>query len=240
MYKKSIILIFLLSVLFLAGCASSKVTLSDCSPIAILTVNGNATIYKIEDTGEINDESDGLINDVINKKFNISDAERLTAQDRVDFAADYLSKSLADIAQLTVIEREKVVASRYYKKDKNVFDYLSTQKSAYNYNFNMANIGSKNARLLGKEIGAKSLISLGFEFRKKEEILSRELQMVPVLVMNVNLYNSYGKILIKDSITLSGTKGAVIINSNYDRDEFVNLFPELIETAINQFIVSLL
>ena len=89
------------------------------------------------------------------------------------------------------------------------------------------------------EIGADSMISADFKFNKIiAEGTKFKGQVAAVVTATFNLYDSRGKNVIQDTIEVQSQQTVEIDFLNYDKQALVDLFPELVDQAINTFIVK--
>ena len=56
--------------------------------------------------------------------------------------------------------------------------------------------------------------------------------------MDVDIYDCRGHQKIMDTFTADSSQLVEILKTNYDKDALVELFPEIIDLVINQFIVK--
>ena len=238
--KKSLFLSVtsLFSACLFLSCASTKISISDYSPVGILGVEGNPTILAVDFDNQKDEDAGGTLSNAINKLIDGKNPEILTAQDRVDFAEECLRHALEEIAGVEVVDKEKITQSENYKYAKlNILSMTNTNCVAAGYQQDMLSLGAKKARVLMQESGAKGLISLEFEFDKK---LSKK-ELYAVVKMKVRFIGSNGReILNKEFVEESTEKIKVhgLYDSNYDKDTFVTFYPPIIESIINKFVLE--
>lgn len=223
------------------SCSSSNLSISDSGPVALISVVGNASAPWIDPelTDDENEDVNGLLSTAVNKLLDGSNPEILTAESRLDYAEETFRLHLAEFAGVEVLGREDVVESDAYKKlKKSYFNALVATKNADGYK-DLTTFGAKNARILMREIGAKSLVRLEFEFRKE---ISRgdkwNGEVRAVVNMSANLMNERGKTVLNRQYSVRSSETVHIDSLKYDRDAFVELFPEIIDESIDKFIVD--
>lgn len=225
----------------ITSCASTtRTSISDFSPIAIIGVEGNPTVLRVDSNNETDEDAGGVLSNAINKALDGKNPEIVTAQDRVDFAADALRHLLEDLAGIEVIDMETVAGCDSYKyANMNVLSFMNTNIAATGYEEGMLALGSKKARLLMEETGAKGLVSAEFEFDKRTE----KKEVVAVVKMKIRLFDASGKNVVSHDFVAESAERVKIhgmYDSKYDKDEFVELFKPTIETVIKKFIMEYL
>lgn len=221
------------------SCASSKITLSDGSPMAIITVVGNSYIPWTDDEGaeEGNDASEGLLNSLAHTLLGSKDPEVLTAVDRVDYAEESFRNIVSEVSGTEVLEKADVINVEEYKVlSESFFNSLSATVKATNYK-DFSIIGAKKARFLMDSVGAKSLAALSFSF-KKERADENNYQKFcrGLVIMKVKIINEEGREIINKVYTeQTNSKVRMYSGSDYDKDALVNLFPDAIDSVITRF-----
>lgn len=221
---------------FFTGCASNNLALSNHSPIAIIGVEGNPSIYLVDENYNTDEDEGGVLSASVNKFIEANNPEFLTAQDRVDYGEEYLRIALTDLAGAEVLDRDFVTSSDdyVYAKGNGLLGFMDPSISATNYQKNMMTIGAKKARMLMDALGAKGLVSAKFEFDKKKGSNS----ITAVVKMKVNFIDNRGKNIISKDYMAESTESVRTIGGKYNKDEFVELFPATIESVINKFVVE--
>ena len=236
--KKSIILTLtaLVSSAILTGCASTQVALQRSTPAAVITIIGNPDVPWYSEDPEENSDS-GLLTNIVNNAVNSQNPELLTAIDRLDYADDSIRHILPEIAGCEILEKGSVVGTDTYKHlHASYFNTLSATKKATDYK-DLSTIGAKNARMLMKEIGAKSLIVMDFSFYKLRINKKAGKECAALAFMKIKVLDERGKEIINEEYTAQ-TKPIKIYSDGYDKDELVALFPEAIDNVIQQFAVK--
>ena len=172
MKKKSPIIGFacVAALLLLSGCASTKsISLAGKSPMAVISVIGTNLVSWQEQTQNDNDETlstDGAFNALLNKAIDSKNPEIATAVDRLDYADESFRRIMSETAGLQILDKSKVVDTDIYEYTRGSFyNSLSDSVCATGYK-DMTVIGAKKARMLESELGAKSLASMDFSFKK--------------------------------------------------------------------------
>ena len=242
MKKALFVLMSALSGALFIGCSSTKViNIADLSPVAIVNVAANQTLpyYSDETREDEYGDDEGVLTVTVNKFLAKENPEFLTRLDRVDYADEVLAKTLVEIAGCEVVDKDKVIDSDTYKSLGNSpLALLDTRCRAIDYKV-FYDINGKKARLLEKEVGAKSLVLLEFKFNKmlmKGSKLSGKLG--GRAEMTAKVYDDKGKLIINKDYLSTSFDTIEISKLNYDRDALVELFPPLIENLINQFVLD--
>ena len=232
--------------LLLVGCASTKYSMTEsASPVAILGVCGNTHVpyYSSEVRDDEYGEEDGLLSNAINSFFGKNNPEIQTAADRVDYAEDAFRRILPEVAGVEVVPKEVVMNSPTYANigKNSLLSYIDVKIRGEGYKF-MDDIGSKKARLISRETGAKSLVFLSFTFKKyiKDDGDNLNANLGAMGIMNVLMYNEHGKKVLEDEFTVISPESVEMRMTKYDKDEMVELFPSVIDQLINKFIVKYL
>ncbi len=228
-------------VVIMAGCASAPVSIADCGPVAVIAVNGNPALpWELDESDdESTDDGNGVLTTMVNKLVDGSNPELTTGKDRLDYALNSLKAGLLDIAGVEVIDTEAVLAAENYQSIReSVFNMLDTKISAAELK-TISSIGAKHARMLMSELNAKTLLLLDFEFRKTCIKGNKwNGNIAPMLTMKVHMINSRGKEVVNRTFMLKSSKYVSVSGRKYDKSALVGLYPELIDNAISQFIVS--
>lgn len=241
MKKEFIAIICTIACCCICACKSVPIAINEQGPVAIISVIGNPALpWDIGDAeAESADDGNGVLTTLVNKLVDGSNPELQTGKDRLDYAVDSLRAALEENAGVEVISNETLLNSEAYRNiNESLFNMIDSRIGATNFKM-LTTLGSKRARLLMEEIGAKSLIFLDFDFRKTSSSGTKWTgNVIPVLTMKVHLLNAKGREVINRSFTLKGADSVRISNRKYDKDALVDLYPALIDNAINQFIVT--
>lgn len=230
--------------LVLASCASSNVTLSQKSPMAVISVIGNSYIPWVSEednsSDDDNDASEGMINGFINTMLGSQNPEVQTAVDRVDYAEESFRSIVGEISGIHFLEKTDVVNNEVYKMlSESFYNSLSPTVKATNYK-DFTIIGAKKARFLMDSIGAKSLAIIDFSF-KKERIDETKTQnfVGGIVIFKVKILDEEGREIINKVYTEKTTsKIKRYGSSDYDKDALIALFPEAIDNAIRKFSIE--
>lgn len=231
---------------FFGSCASTNYSLLEsASPMAVLGVSGNTHVpyYSSEVRDDEFGEEDGLISNAVNAFFGKNNPEILTAADRVDFAEDAFRRLMMENAGVEVVDKKIVMNSPTFAGigKNSVLAFTDVKIRGKGYKF-MDDIGSKKARLIMAETGAKSLVFMSFTFKKM--ILGDGTNFKGDLAargdMNILVYNDQGKKVIEDNFTVISANTTELYMTKYDKEAIVEMFPDVIEQLINKFIVKYL
>ena len=240
--EKAAFFVFL-PVLF-ASCASAKFSLSEsASPIAILGVSGNTHVpyYSEEVREDEYGEEDGLLSNALNNFLGKNNPEILTAADRVEYAEEAFRRLVPEATGVEIVPKEVVLNSPTFESigKNSVLSYIDVKIRGEGYK-TMDDIGSKKARLIMKETGAKSIVFLDFTFKKyiKGDGHNLKADLGAMGIMNVLLFNEDGKRVFEDEFTVISPESVEMRMTKYDKDAMVELFPSVIDQLINQFIVK--
>ena len=230
-----------LGLLAFAGCKSTQVSLSQHGPAAIVAVTGNQALPWEADANSDSDEDDGngVLTTMVNKMIDGNNPELQTGRDRLDYAVDSLRAGLQDIAGIEVLDNDTVLKSQnYFEIRESPFNILDSRISASGFKM-LSSVGAKRARMLMDEIGAKCLVILDFDFRKTmAQGTKRSGVVAPMLTMKVLVIDENGRELVNKTFEQKASSGVRSASGSYDKNELVGLYPELIDNAISQFIVS--
>lgn len=235
-YISSALTFVALPFLFLS-CASTQISLASHSPIALISVIGNSNTFWFDEDDE--DDGDGILTSTVNKFLDSKNPEILTAVDRLDYAVDSFSQIVPEITSCEVIEKNAVISSEKYKNLRaSYFNALASTKVATDFK-DLSTIGSKNARILMKDLNAKSLVVLEFKFKKQLLTGTRsDGEIVGFITMKVKIFNEKGKEIINKIYTDQTPTSTKILSRNYDKDAFITTFNEGIDNIIRKFAVD--
>lgn len=227
----------------LAGCASTNgISLADNSPAAIVSINGtNLVAWQEKETNDNDEEysTDGVLNSLVNKVISGKDPEISTAIDRLDYADDSFRQIVPEITGLKILDKKEVVDSDAYKYTRGSFyNALSDTAKATDYK-DMSVIGAKKARMLMEQIGANSLVSMDFTFRK---ILAKgnrsEGQLTAFVRMKIKVLNNRGKEIINKEYTAQGADTTIISGGYYKKDDLIEIIKKTTDDLITKFAVE--
>lgn len=222
-----------------AGCASTKsIELKENSPVAVISVIGTSLVQwqskEANDTDE--DDADGTLTALVNKTIDGKNIEIASATDRLDYADDAFRYIVPEITGIEVLSKDSVVNSDIYKYTRGtLYNALVDSTHATDYK-DMSVLGAKKARMIMKEIGAQSLVSLEFNFKKILASGKKKSGEVAALVtMRVKFRNNRGSIIIDKEYSMQSSDTVPIGGSYYDKDELVSLIYKTIDELITQF-----
>ncbi len=227
------------SALFFASCSTSHITISENEPVAIISVIGNSAIpWASDGTDDDDDDGNGILSNAVNKFIDGKNPEYLTGEDRVNYAEESFRDLLSDISGAKVLDKDEVLQSEAYEDlSSSIYNMFTSTVRATGYK-DLTTIGAKKARVLMEAIGAESLVLLNFDFHKQLVNGSRQSGVVQGLVsMKVRVLNRNGKEILNKTITKT-TESLKIKGRSYNKDEFVGLFPDAIDNAIRDCIVT--
>lgn len=242
--------IILLSVCFIslifASCASSNFAFENFDSVAVMGVSANSNLSEKVDTAFVRSDNEDIddtsaLSALVDKIFYGEDPERLTSQDRVDYAYEYMQTALEDLAGLSVVPKEKILQSSQYEKTikGNPLDFLNTEVLVTGFEKRLYSIGAKNARLFMQEFGCDCLVSAEFTFIKLLDDESKvNTNARAKVMMDVIVYDSKGKKRVYDSFEAVSSEKIPIKKFKYDKDALIALYPDVIETVINQFVAK--
>lgn len=241
--KSSIIAFACVAALLSAGCSSTKnISLEGKSPMAVVSIIGTNLVSWQEQTQNDNDETlstDGAFNALLNKAIDGKNPEIATAVDRLDYADESFRRIMAETANLQILEKSKVVDTDIYEYTRGSFyNSLSDSARATGYK-DMTVIGAKKARMLESELGAKSLATMDFNFKKTIIKGNRQNGKLAALVtMKIKILDERGREFINKEYTGVSSKTTPIISGYYKKEELISLINETIDDLITQFAVE--
>ncbi len=241
MKKSFVIAFFAVAIFAFSSCAAKVITISEHEPVALISVIGNTALPWQNSSISSNDDDDdgnGLLSNMVNKLIDGKNPELLTGLDRVDYAEASFRQLVSDVGGAEVLDKDDVVKSdAYIDLGQSYYNLLSATVSASDYK-DLTTIGGKKARMLMDKINAKSLVLLHFDFQKKLNKGNRwNGDVSGVVNMKVKVLNERGKEVLNKTIT-TYTEPLQIRGRKYSKDELVALFPEAIDNAIREFVVT--
>lgn len=232
----SMLAVALSSLLF--SCASTF-SISDCGPVAVISVIGNKSVPWYDSSDEDTDDANSVLSTSVNRLVGRGNIEFSSCENRIDYADEAIRFGLQDIAGVEVIDKEKVVNSQQYEDmHASFYNLLVSTVSADGYK-DLTTIGSKNSRLLMREIGAKSLMLFEFDFRK-ELVKGTKWngEVGGYIMMKVEVKDERGNAVVEKNYEIRSSSTIPIKNLRYDKDELVNLLEPTIDAAVARFIVD--
>lgn len=224
----------------LAGCASTKsISLSENSPAAVISVIGTNLVQWQENEHNDNDENDsseGALTSLVAKTIDRNNPEITTAVDRLDYADESFRRIVPEIAGLEVLDKDKVVGSKTYKTTRgSIYNALTDSTRATGYK-DMSVIGAKKARMLMEQLGAKSLVSMEFNFKKKLVSGTKNSGQAAALVrMKIKFIDGRGNELINKEYERQSQETVAIGGGYYDKDELISLINKTTDELITDF-----
>ena len=231
------------ALLLLSGCASTKnISLEEKSPMAVISIIGTNLVAWQEQTQNDNDESlstDGAFNALLNKAIDSKNPEISTAVDRLDYADESFRRIMEETAGLKILDKSKVVDTDVYEYTRGSFyNSLSDSVCATGYK-DMTVIGAKKARMLEAELGAKSLATMDFNFKKTVIKGNRQNgKLAAFVTMKVKILDERGREFINKEYTGVSARSTPIISGYYKKEELLSLINETIDGLITQFAVE--
>lgn len=245
MKKKSLLAAVCCLPLFIfISCESTKISLQEHSPMAIISIVGNTQIPWVDHeeeattpTGE--PEAETMLTSMVTKFIDSKNPELLTAVDRLDYVYESLAQNLPDLTGIQVLPKDEVISDEYYKNLRaSYFNMLSATKNATDYK-DLSTIGAKPARILLKNLGAKSALIVSCTFQKDIAKGNRSSGLVKgISTIKIKLINEKGKEVL-NKIYTSDTELIKISGSKYNKDELVSAFNEATDNTIRQFCMDL-
>lgn len=229
----------------LTGCASTKLSVKESSPVAIISITGNTQIPWVDEeseevspTGE--PEAESLLTSMASSFTNSQNPEILTAIDRLDYAYDSANLNLLELAGYTVLPKEELLSSEAYTyMAPSYFNMLTATKNATGFK-DLSILGAKNARYIMEETGAKSLLALSFTFQKELVRGTRSSGTVGgIVTMKAKILNSRGREVF-NKIFVAKTSGQIkIMHGQYNKETLIENLNDAIDDAMRQFCIEL-
>lgn len=229
----------------LTGCASTKLSVKESSPVAIISITGNTQIPWVDEeseevspTGE--PEAESLLTSMASSFTNSQNPEILTAIDRLDYAYDSANLNLLELAGYTVLPKEELLSSEAYTyMAPSYFNMLTATKNATGFK-DLSILGAKNARYIMEETGAKSLLALSFTFQKELVRGTRSSGTVGgIVTMKAKILNSRGREVV-NKIFVARTSGQIkIMHGQYNKETLIENLNDAIDDAMRQFCIEL-
>ena len=244
--KKIFLALLTLTSFVFAGCSSAKVDFSAYSKAALICVRGNSTLpWYVPKSAMDSDEKkkantgDGLLTRALHAATNNTDPEFNTGFERLDYAEDAFRQIVCQNTHIEVLEKSEVVTSKKYKiLGEGLFKSLNSSICATDYK-NLSEIGRADAEYLLKDVGADCGVILSFQFNKKIKTGNKKYgEFVPYGELLVTVVNSKGKEILHKKYSADGAKSIKVQGKGYDKEELVALYPELIDTLINLFVID--
>ena len=245
--KKSIFALSVIAAIefLITGCASTKINLSDQSPIAVISIIGNTQVPWVDEEAETTPtgepEAEGLLTSLANKFADGKNPENLTAIDRLDYAFDSASQIIPELTGCQVLPKADVIETESYKfMSPSYFNIMAASKTATGFK-DFTTIGAKKARLFMNEIGANSALTLSFTFQKQIAKGSRSSGTIEgIVTLKAKLLDKRGREVINKIYTAMTPEPQRISSGQYDKDALVSALNDAIDIAIRQFCIDLM
>ncbi|MBQ9624375.1 MAG: hypothetical protein IJR39_13710 [Treponema sp.] len=238
--KKNVVFIPLLALaaIIFASCGSTKIPLKEHSPVAVITITGNAQVPWLTDGNDDTEDgtSDGLLSTMVNKLIDGENPEIVTAVDRLDYANDSVFQILPDMTGAEFISKEEFLASEAYEDiDSTYFNLLASVKTATGYK-DLTAMGAKRTRMLLKGAGAKSGIFLDFTFQKKQLKGNKwNGKFCGLVTLKAKVVNEKGKTILNKTYVAQTSEVTRVSSHKYDKSAFVATLNEAIDSTIRMF-----
>ncbi len=244
MKKTSLIALIALSVILssvLSACSSTKISISDCGPVAVVSVIGNKSVPWFDSEEDEDEEGDpnGILSTSINRVFVKDDIEFSSCESRIDYADESIRNNLVDLAGVEVVDKEQLLDSDAYRNlSKSYYNIMVSTVEADGYK-DLTTLGAKNSRVLMNAVGAKSLLMFEFDFRK-EVVKGTKWggEIGAYIKMTVRMKDEKGREPIYNVYEIRSPETIPIDNLKYDKSALVDLITPTIDNAVSRFIVD--
>lgn len=228
---------------FICGCASNKITIQDYSPMAIFSMSSNVSVGWQNDgfNKDENIKTGGVLSDQLNKLVDKNNPEHFTSAQRLLYADTAFHEKLYELAGIELIDKETFLSSdTYLDQAASAFAYMESRDFLDGYK-RIQSIGRKKARLIMQELGLKGMLRVDFNFEKK--LLRGNKwngEVTAIAEMKVYIINSRGKESRPIVLTQQSPVRIQISNRKYDQQALVDLFPDLIDSLVANFVMKYL
>lgn len=246
MKKFNTLSLALVSIAFvLTSCASTKISLQESSPVAVISIIGNTQVPWIDEDDETvlatdEPEAESLLTSMASRIIDSNNPEILTAVDRLDYAFDSASMNILEMTGCAVLPKEEVLSSEAYSyMAPSYFNSLTPTKTATGFK-DLTTIGAKNARNLMDSIGAKSLLILSFTFQKDVVKGTKTNGAIGgVVTMKAKLLNNRGREVLNKIFAAKTSEPIKIMHGQYNKDSLVEQLENTIDDVMRQFCMEL-
>ena len=246
MKKFNTLSLALVSIAFvLTSCASTKISLQESSPVAVISIIGNTQVPWIDEDDETvlatdEPEAESLLTSMASRIMDSNNPEILTAVDRLDYAFDSANLNILEMTGCAVLPKEEVLSSEAYTYlTPSYFNSLTPTKTATGFK-DLTTIGAKNARNLMDSIGAKSLLILSFTFQKDVVKGTKTNGAIGgVVTMKAKLLNNRGREVLNKIFVAKTSEPIKIMRGQYNKDSLVEQLENTIDDVIRQFCMEL-
>lgn len=229
----------------LTSCASTKISLQESSPVAVISIIGNTQVPWIDEDDETvlatdEPEAESLLTSMASRIMDSNNPEILTAVDRLDYAFDSASMNILEMTGCAVLPKEEVLSSEAYTYlTPSYFNSLTPTKTATDFK-DLTTIGAKNARYLMDSIGAKSLLILSFTFQKDVVKGTKTNGAIGgVVTMKAKLLNNRGREIVNKIFVAKTSEPIKIMRGQYNKDSLVEQLENTIDDVMRQFCMEL-
>ena len=246
MKKFNTLSLALVSIAFvLTSCASTKISLQESSPVAVISIIGNTQVPWIDEDDETvlatdEPEAESLLTSMASRIMDSNNPEILTAVDRLDYAFDSASMNILEMTGCAVLPKEEVLSSEAYSyMAPSYFNSLTPTKTATGFK-DLTTIGAKNSRYLMDSIGAKSLLILSFTFQKDVVKGTKTNGAIGgVVTMKAKLLNNRGREVLNKIFVAKTSEPVKIMRGQYNKDSLVEQLENTIDDVMRQFCMEL-
>lgn len=246
MKKFNTLSLALVSIAFvLTSCVSTKISLQESSPVAVISIIGNTQVPWIDEDDETvlatdEPEAESLLTSMASRIIDSNNPEILTAVDRLDYAFDSASMNILEMTGCAVLPKEEVLSSEAYSyMTPSYFNSLTPTKTATGFK-DLTTIGAKNARYLMDSLGAKSLLILSFTFQKDVVKGTKTNGAIGgVVTMKAKLLNNRGREVLNKIFVAKTSEPIKIMRGQYNKDSLVEQLENTIDDVIRQFCMEL-
>ena len=233
------------SAFVLTDCASTKISLQESSPVAVISIIGNTQVPWIDEDDETvlatdEPEAESLLTSMASRIMDSNNPEILTAVDRLDYAFDSASMNILEMTGCAVLPKEEVLSSEAYSyMTPSYFNSLTPTKTATGFK-DLTTIGAKNARYLMDSLGAKSLLILSFTFQKDVVKGTKTNGAIGgVVTMKAKLLNNRGREIVNKIFVAKTSEPIKIMRGQYNKDSLVEQLENTIDDVMRQFCMEL-
>lgn len=233
------------SAFVLTDCASTKISLQESSPVAVISIIGNTQVPWIDEDDETvlatdEPEAESLLTSMASRIMDSNNPEILTAVDRLDYAFDSASMNILEMTGCAVLPKEEVLSSEAYSyMTPSYFNSLTPTKTATGFK-DLTTIGAKNARYLMDSLGAKSLLILSFTFQKDVVKGTKTNGAIGgVVTMKAKLLNNRGREIVNKIFVAKTSEPIKIMRGQYNKDSMVEQLENTIDDVMRQFCMEL-
>lgn len=236
--KKSVWLLPLAVIAF-ASCKSTKVPLTEHSPMAIVTIYGNPSVAwyeeKVTTDYKVERQDEGFLTGLINKALLRDTSETDTAQERIDDAAKQITELLRSYG-IVVIDPGVLRDTPAYKHaGKTFFDDIANTLPAEGYDAISSSTSQLNKRMMDAT-GAKSVAYIKFKFQKvKVQEGLHDIGVAARVHMEIFAADEKGKTLLNKEYDEVSKAFTDFYKNSWDRKAVCGYFHDTIHTLLMRF-----